>query len=510
MTKGGYDANPLSLVLQAIDEPLEILRYNAWNVVVPELPDGYSAAVGPEGFDALLLKAAGAEATQQQQQHAKQDEEAILEEFRALQAQVAPLSSAAVALPPAAIRLDIGVVFSIARYLPKLLPNLLTLPRLTAPFSTVLDNAGVKNAFLRNYIDLLCFLLSGLPASGTITAEVAFMMKEWFDKDATLEFPRGGSQALADALVRGVTKHKNGKIYLNCHVERIEVDAETNRATGVVVVQAMKNGKREKKRIKAAKAVVSNASTIDTVNSLLNHAGSSVVTGEWAKRFVDSVPLNPSFMHLHLGFDATGLGEGSLGLHHIVVFDWKEGVTAPGNVVLISIASVIDPSLAPPGKHCLHAYYPATEPSEPWEKYKATVDSPDKEGEEGTTNEATHKNKKEQYEAFKKERAQRLWQAVEKIIPDIRKRVDMELIGSPLTHARYLRRHQGSYGPAYKAGEAVFPFGNSVLPVHGLYCVGDFCFPGIGLPAVAASGAVVANTLMPLRDHFKLLDKLGL
>lgn len=37
------------------------------------------------------------------------------------------------------------------------------------------------------------------------------------------------------------------------------------------------------------------------------------------------------------------------------------------NVVLISIASVMDPSLAPPGKHCLHAYLPATEPFSLWE-----------------------------------------------------------------------------------------------------------------------------------------------
>ncbi len=37
------------------------------------------------------------------------------------------------------------------------------------------------------------------------------------------------------------------------------------------------------------------------------------------------------------------------------------------NVVLISIASMLDPSLAPPGKHVLHAYLPATEPYAVWE-----------------------------------------------------------------------------------------------------------------------------------------------
>lgn len=37
------------------------------------------------------------------------------------------------------------------------------------------------------------------------------------------------------------------------------------------------------------------------------------------------------------------------------------------NVVLISIASVMDASLAPVGKHTLHAYLPATEPFHLWE-----------------------------------------------------------------------------------------------------------------------------------------------
>lgn len=42
----------------------------------------------------------------------------------------------------------------------------------------------------------------GLPADGTIAAEVAFMFNEWYKPDACLEFPRGGSQAIVNALVR--------------------------------------------------------------------------------------------------------------------------------------------------------------------------------------------------------------------------------------------------------------------------------------------------------------------
>ena len=51
-------------------------------------------------------------------------------------------------------------------------------------------------------LDLLCFLLSGLPANGTIAAEVAFMFNEWYKPNSCLDFPVGGSKAMVDALVR--------------------------------------------------------------------------------------------------------------------------------------------------------------------------------------------------------------------------------------------------------------------------------------------------------------------
>lgn len=50
-----------------------------------------------------------------------------------------------------------------------------------------------------------------------------------------------------------------------------------------------------------------------------------------------------------------------------------------------------------------------------------------------------------------------LWAGVEKIIPDIRKRAEVTMVGTPLTHERFLRRHRGSYGPAIQAGKGLFP-----------------------------------------------------
>ena len=83
-------------------------------------------------------------------------------------------------------------------------------------------------------------------------------------------------------------------------------------------------------------------------------------------------------------------------------------MNAQQSVVLISIASVMDPNLAPKGKHTLHAYTPATEPFELWQNL-------------------TRGSK--EYEKLKEERSQVLWKAVEKVIPDIRNRLEVEMVG---------------------------------------------------------------------------------
>jgi phytoene dehydrogenase-like protein len=453
----GPQGNPLGLVLQAVGAELDVEHYDTWNVYLPETGhQRFPAKVGPTGFDELFATCGDGE-TQQ--------------EWNRLIEIVKPLSKAATAIPPLAIRLDGGVLRTVVfRYFMDIVASLPLLSSLTKPFSSVLDRAKVKRGnFLRNYLDLLCFLLSGLDSEGTITAEVAFMLQEWTNPQATLEFPKGGSQALADALAAAVTR-RGGRVYVNEHVKEILV--ENGRAIGVTT--------KKGKRINCVRGVISNATTIQTAELLPDHLPEK---NTWMK-LLEETPFNPSFMHLHVGFDAKGLDD--LDMHHLVVDDWSKGVTAEQNVVLISIASVSDPSLAPPGKHCLHAYYPATEPYEPWDNLS-----------------------RKEYEQLKKTRSKALWEAVERVVPDMRSRVEIELVASPKTHEMYLRRFKGSYGAAYKAGEASFPFGGEST-VESLHCCGDFTFPGIGLPAAAASGAIAANSLVELERHTALLDSIDL
>ena len=111
------------------------------------------------------------------------------------------------------------------------------------------------------------------------------------------------------------------------------------------------------------------------------------------------------------------------------------------------------------------------------------------------------------YRDLKEARAAKLWEAVEAVLPDVRDRVEIEMVGSPLTHARFLRRHEGTYGPpVFIADGETIPF--AATPVPGLLHCGDSTFPGIGVPAAAGSGMNAANTLVSPLEQLKLMGEL--
>jgi phytoene dehydrogenase-like protein len=126
-------------------------------------------------------------------------------------------------------------------------------------------------------------------------------------------------------------------------------------------------------------------------------------------------------------------------------------------MVLVSIASVLDPSLAPEGKHVIHAYTPGNEPLDIWQGL-----------ERGTP----------EYEKLKEERSTVLWRAVEKAIPDVRARVEKSFVGSPLTQQRWQRRHKGTYGGTgwITPDSDTIPITTASTPMDGLLVVGDSNF----------------------------------
>ena len=457
--------NPLRQVLDAVGEADSIAwaEYDGWGMVLPDPADDFFFKTGDSAsWDATLERLGGPEAKAQWQQ---------------LLAYAAPVIAASGATPPMVLRSDPWVLLPLLRCLPGLLSAAPHARFLNGPFSDLMDAAGITNKFLRGWLDYLAFALSGLDASGTLGAAVSFTLGDLHAPGAILDYPIGGSGAVIDALVRGLEKH-GGTLRLRSHVEEILIDEASGRATGV----RLRSGEQLK-----ASSVVSNADAWNTVR-LLPPKYRPAPRPRAGGALNAALPTTPSFMHLHLGL---GNGKGALpegvGIHYSVLLDGLDDIEAERNMVIISIPTLLDPSLAPEGKHVLHAYYAANEPWEAWEGVKR-----------GSA----------EYRQLKEERAQRLWQAVERVIPDVRERVEVELIGSPLTHARFLRRHQGTYGPPLFAGSDGSTIPYAATPIPGLLHCGDSTFPGIGVPSAAASGVNAANTLVGPMQQIELINEL--
>ncbi|OKH25956.1 all-trans-retinol 13,14-reductase [Hydrococcus rivularis NIES-593] len=421
--------NPLKQVLDVLGESLEVIPYDPLGHY--HFPEG----TFPVYSNLQKYRQEVAQVTPQGAQELERFEQRLLSLYDCLKD-----------IPTIALRADWQLIpILISRCFPALLKLLPQINIINSSVGDVMDRE-VSDPWVRRLIDLECFLLSGLKAHGTIAPEVAFMLGE--RTRVGVEYPVGGSGAIVDALIRGFQRW-GGELWVGTHVEQILV--KSGKVIGV---------KLRKGEIIKAPIVISNATIWDTYGKLLKPEDLPRTYREEALK----TPAIESFMHLHLGIKADGLEE--LTGHHVVVHDSKQDIAKPGNTCMISIPSVWDCNLAPEGYHVVHAY--TLEAYEGWQK-------------------------DEKYEDKKREKAQFLYCALEKVIPDIRQRITLELIGTPLTHSHFLRRFQGTYGAAIAAGKGMFP--GCHTPISGLYRVGDSTMPGIGVPAVAASGILCANTL---------------
>ena len=324
-----------------------------------------------------------------------------------------------------------------------------------------------------------------------MTAHILYILERFFEDGCAFCVPLGGTVEMAYAFQRALEK-RGGTLSLNTHVNELLYDADRQRCVGV----RLKNGKV----IKAKKAVVSNATPFDTIKMLPDGGDAHELpeeVREW-KKTLGKLPRHGAIMHLFIAIDAEGLDLSHIDdPAHLVVQDWDRSLQDSQNLCSFFIPSLRDPSVCPPGKHCIQVYSSGGEPYEPWENLKAG--SPE-------------------YEAYKEERAEVLWEAVERCIPDVRTRAEFSIIGSPLAHEAFLRRARGTYGLAWAAGTSApfsgklsgllpFPFPNLKTPIDGLLRCGDSCFPGIGTPSAAASGAIAANTLHPVSEQMRLLKE---
>lgn len=271
-----------------------------------------------------------------------------------------------------------------------------------------------------------------------------------------INYPVGGSGVIPAALVKGIEKH-GGQVRLGTAVEQVLV--EDGKAVGV----RLRGGE-----VIRASVVVSNATVWDTFDRLVDDERFRVPE----HRFVKA----PSWFQVYLGVDAGVIPPG-FNVHHILVEEWDR-YDELGGTIYFSAPTILDPSLAPPGKHTLHLFVT----SETWQWYKDNRTSPE------------YRQKKEAY-------ARSLVERTERLLPGLADAVELMITATPQTHERYLGRLDGSYGPMLHPGQNVLLKPQNRTPVKNLYMAGDSTFPGQGVIAVTYSGVSCASYIARQLGH---------
>lgn len=315
----------------------------------------------------------------------------------------------------------------------------------------------IKDPELLRFIDIECFCWSVMPANETpmINAGMVFS-----DRHAGgINYPRGGVGIIAEKLVRGL-KNNGGQIRYKARV--VKVLLEDKKAIGVKLSTGEEIHSRR---------VISNATRWDTFggegskNPLIDADYVPEKEKTWLRRYRPS----PSFLSLHLGVKSEGIAA-QKHCHHLLLEQWNEMNSEQG-VAFVSMPTLLDPSLAPDGHHIVHTFTPSS-----INEWKGLSPS--------------------EYANKKQNDANILISRLEKIIPGLQSSITHKEIGTPRSHRRFLGRFQGSYGPIPSMrlpGLLTMPFNST--GIKGLFCVGDSCFPGQGLNAVAFSGYACAHKI---------------
>ena len=263
-----------------------------------------------------------------------------------------------------------------------------------------------------------------------------------------INYPVGGAGAIPDALCEGIRKF-GGRIAFGCDVEEILV--KDGCAKGV----RLSSGE-----VHTSRAVITNATVWDTFNRLIKDPRYAVSE----KKFLRA----PSWFQLYLGVDAGVIPE-DFYVHHILVDEW-DTYDETGGTIYFSAPSVLDPSVAPEGKHVVHAF--VTDETDRWSSYERGGSA---------------------YKKAKQEFGDRVIRRTERILPGLSDAIDVKVLATPLTNQRYLNRYKGSYGPLLYPGQNVLQKPQNRTAVDNLFAAGDSTFPGQGVIAVTYSGISCAS-----------------
>ncbi|GAV63897.1 NAD_binding_8 domain-containing protein [Cephalotus follicularis] len=319
------------------------------------------------------------------------------------------------------------------------------------------QNAGdiarkyIKDPLLLSFIDAECFIVSTVNALQTpmINASMVLCDRHF----GGINYPVGGVGGIAKSLAKGLVD-QGSEILYKANVTNIVL--EHGKAVGVKLSDG---------REFFAKTIISNATRWDTFGKLLKTENLPKEEENFQKAYVKA----PSFLSIHMGVKDEVLPPDTDCHHFMLENDWTS-LEEPYGSIFLSIPTVLDSSLAPDGSHILHIF--TTSSIEDWQGL------PQKD-----------------YEAKKELVADEIISRLEKkLFPGLKQSIIFKEVGTPKTHRRFLARDEGTYGPMPRGipkGLLGMPFNTTAI--DGLYCVGDSCFPGQGVIAVAFSGVMCAH-----------------
>lgn len=308
----------------------------------------------------------------------------------------------------------------------------------------------------------------GLPPSRLSILKFSPMLISFLSTGAF--YPKGGMQMMVNAFVAGI-ENLGGEVMTSTRVRRVLV--EGGRAIGVV----LENGQRIR-----AEIVISNADARQTFEELVGteHLPAEFVTALRAMR----PSISASLLYMATDLDLRQIE----GLEHetFVFESWDheknyEGVLAGRpDVLLLSLPTLVDSSVAPPGEHLVSAMTLVPfELAQSWREGKA-------------------------------EMMERLLARAETVLPGLRDHITFMEGASPRTMERFTLNHLGAiYGweqsPAHAGANRL----SRVTPIQGLYLSSHWTQPGGGAVTACGSGAQTAQLILGFPTVAEMFVSLG-
>ncbi len=308
----------------------------------------------------------------------------------------------------------------------------------------------VKDEHLREALSFHSLLVGGNPyETSSIYTLIHHLEKTW-----GVFFPRGGTGALVRGLVR-LFEELGGELRLSAPVRGIRVDTTGPHARHLVTTDARAD--------EAFDLVVSNADIHHTYARL--YGGNAAAAKKTRK--LERQDWSMSLFVLYFGTDRDYAGDVA---HHTVVFgpryrgllddifNPKQPKIADDFSLYLHAPHLTDPSLAPPGGGTFYVLSPVPHLG------KAPLD----------------------WDAMATGYGDRILEALEQVLPDLRKHVTVRRHVTPAYFRDTLNSHVGaafSVAPRLTQS-AYFRPHNKDARIPGLYLVGAGTHPGAGVPGV--------------------------